>query len=81
MNAAGTVLRIGVTLSCALLTAGLLMNAVPIVNAGLLILIVTPLLRVLVVTRLFVANREWAFTAISIGVLFLIGVSLILALQ
>lgn len=81
MNVAASVLRIGVTLSCALLAAGLILGTAQVVNAGLVVLMLTPAARVAVVTHLFVRRREWTFAGISIGVLLLIGVSLLLAMQ
>lgn len=54
-------------------------DPVATINAGLLVLMLTPLARVIVVTIEFVRNREYSFAMISIGVLLLLTMSVILA--
>ena len=46
------------------------------VTAGLLVLMITPLMRVVVLTLEFIRAREIPFAMISIGVLFLLAVTL-----
>lgn len=81
MNLTAATLRFGVKFSALLLVAGLLLQSYPIIHAGLAVLVATPVARVVMLTRAFAVERDWPFAVISIGVLFLLGVSLALALQ
>lgn len=74
---AGT-MRIGVFVACVLLAIGLFTDP-RLVHAGLAILVLTPLSRVIVLAAFFTRRREWSFAAISFGVLLLLVVSAILA--
>jgi uncharacterized membrane protein len=71
-------MRVGVLLACALLAIGLFSD-VRLVYAGLAILVLTPLSRIIVLAAFFTRRREWSFAAISFGVLLLLIVSAILA--
>ena len=75
---AGT-LRGGVILACLLLAAGLLTDE-RLLRAGLFVLVLTPLARLLMLTRVFVLEHDRTFAAISIGVLLLVIASVLLAL-
>lgn len=50
-------------------------DATATVTAGLMVLMLTPLLRVIVLTFDFIRAREISFAIISIGVLFLLAVT------
>jgi len=54
-------------------------DPVATINAGLLVLMFTPLARVIVVTGEFVRDREYSFALISIGVLLLLTMSVVIA--
>lgn len=54
-------------------------DPVATINTGLLVLMLTPLARVIVVTIEFVRDREYSFAMISIGVLLLLTMSVIIA--
>jgi uncharacterized membrane protein len=71
-------MRVGVVLACALLAIGLFSDP-RLVYAGLAVLVLTPLSRIIVLTAFFTRGREWSFAAISFGVLLLLVVSAILA--
>ena len=71
-------MRGGVLIACGLLAVGLVAGEA-VIKAGLLILVLTPLVRVIVLTRIFARERDWPFTAISIGVILLLLLSAILA--
>ena len=74
---AGT-MRGGVFAASLLLTVGLLTDE-RLIQAGLVILVLTPLVGVVVLTRVFARQKDWPFAAISIGVILLLLVSAILA--
>lgn len=69
----GIVLRSGVIASSACLTAGLIMSlamaggaaAAFLLNAGILILLATPVARVVVSTMEYVSERDWRFAALT----------------
>ena len=50
------------------------------VHLGILVLMATPVARLMVLTIEFAKSREFAFAAIAIGVLFLLGVSVVIGL-
>jgi len=66
-------LTAGVAVSGALLVAGLLFGSTTPMWWGVLLLIATPVLRVLVVTVGLVLDHDWLFAAVS---LFVLGVLL-----
>jgi uncharacterized membrane protein len=80
LKAAAIVSRSGVLASCLLLVGGLLFRSTAIVQAGLGILVATPLLVLCCVTADFLRKHERPFALLSIGVLLLLFVSLLLAL-
>lgn len=71
-------MRGGVFVASVLLALGLLIDE-RLIQAGLVILVLTPLVRVVVLTRVFAREKDWPFAAISIGVILLLLVSAILA--
>lgn len=81
MKPAAVVSRGGMVVSCLLLVAGLILNATKVLQAGLIALIATPLAVLLLVTAGFLRKRDHSFALISIGVLFLMVVSLLLAFR
>ena len=85
----GRLLVVGVTLSAAALSLGLvLFLAVPAstigsraITAGLIILMATPILRVVISVVEYVRLREWFFALITLAVLVELSVTVIYALQ
>lgn len=84
----GRLLIVGVIVSAALLTVGLALwlaqpdgvAAVWLLNAGLVVLMATPIMRVLVSFAEYVRIRDWFFVATTIVVLVELTVSLVVAL-
>ena len=84
----GTVLRAGVFASSACLTMGLLLslatggNAVSafLLNAGIVVLLATPVARVIVSTIQYVSERDWAFATLTFVVLLELVASAVAAL-
>jgi len=56
-------------------------NAISIIHLGVLLLMLTPLARVLILMLEFFRNREMSFAIISIGVLFLLALSAVIGLS
>lgn len=87
--ALGRVLGAGSAASTALLALGLLMTiAIPeaaatgvLVRAGLVILMFTPMARVLVATVTYARSREWSSALMAATVLLVLLVSVVLATQ
>ncbi len=85
----GHLLLTGVTISAALLATGLALwlssshmtAAVWALNAGLVVLMSTPILRVIVSFTEYVVMRQWFFAAVTILVLFELSVTLVVALR
>lgn len=77
-------LRAGVLASSALMGAGLLLSAFgwgggqAMMRAGIGLLIATPVARVAWLAVAFGAARDWAFCAVSAGVLALLGLGALL---
>jgi uncharacterized membrane protein len=63
------VLTGGLVLSGALLLGGLIAGAVPALRVGVVLLMLTPVARVLVVTVGLLQERDWVFGAVSFFVL------------
>lgn len=69
------VLRLAVWVSAALLGAGLLMgvagtaSALPVMHAGLWMLIAVPITRMLTSAVTYAASREWVFFALTLVVI------------
>ncbi len=84
----GQVLRAGVIASSACLTVGLLLwlttggGAVSsfLLNAGIVILLATPVARVIVSTIQYVSERDWAFATLTFIVLLELVASAVAAL-
>jgi uncharacterized membrane protein len=70
------VLSIGVVLSGLLLLAGLARHDPALLRAGILLLMSTPVARVVVVTLALFGERDWAFGAISLWILLVLLSSL-----
>jgi uncharacterized membrane protein len=64
-----TVLTAGLALSAALLLAGLAWDAERTLHAGIVLLILTPVARVVAVAVGFLHARDWAFAVLSLAVL------------
>ena len=83
----GRVLRGGVLISSACLTAGLLLSlagggpaASFLLNAGIIVLLATPVSRVVVSTVEYVVERDWTFAALTFVVLLELIASAVAAL-
>ena len=84
----GIVLRGGVMVSSACLAAGLLLSLVTgdggvagfLLNAGIIVLLATPLARVVVSTVQYVGERDWAFATLTFVVLLELIASAVAAL-
>jgi uncharacterized membrane protein len=59
-----------------LLLAGLVLRAQALLAAGLLVVMATPVVGVLLVAAAMAAERDWAFTAVALVVLAILGSSL-----
>lgn len=81
--------KLGVTASALALALGLLLwtiepggvAAIRLLNAGLGLLLATPLLRLAVAVAQSLRRRDWLFVTSTIAVLLLIGVTLVLAFR
>ena len=81
----GHVLRAGVFTSASILTAGLLLSlAFPslpagqrVIRAGLLVLIATPVSRVVASVVQYTRSRDWLFSALTLFVLLIVLGSLV----
>ena len=84
----GVVLRAGVMLSSACLVAGLLLSLAAgggaaasfLLNAGIVVLLATPVARVIVSTVQYVSERDWAFATLTFVVLLELVASALAAL-
>jgi uncharacterized membrane protein len=74
-------LTAGLTVSAALLAAGLLMGRAPFLYWGALLLMLTPVARVVVVTVGLLVRRDLAFAAVSLWILGVLVVSMVLAFR
>ena len=63
------ILAAGLVASAAVLLAGLVSGRERALHAGLVLLILTPVARVLAVTASFAYTRDWLFAAVSFAVL------------
>jgi uncharacterized membrane protein len=85
----GRLLVVGVTLSAAALAVGLglfLTNpewpiGTRVIDAGLIILMATPILRVVISVVEYVRMREWFFASITLAVLAVLSVTVFYALH
>ena len=83
----GVVLRAGVVISSTCLAVGLLLYlanggalAAFLLNAGIVVLLATPLARVVVSTVQYVSQRDWPFAALTFIVLLELVASAVAAL-
>jgi uncharacterized membrane protein len=84
----GIVLRGGVIVSSACLAAGLLLSLITgeggvagvLLNAGIIVLLATPLARVVVSTVQYVRERDWRFATLTFVVLLELIASAVAAL-
>lgn len=84
----GIVLRAGVVASSVCLAVGLAMSLVTggggvtgfLLNAGIIVLLATPVVRVVVSTVQYVGERDWAFATLTFIVLLELAASAIAAL-
>ena len=85
----GHLLITGVIVSAALLAVGLglwlsgahLSQALWLLNAGLIVLMATPILRVLVSFSEYIVMREWFFAGVTVFVLLELTVTVLVALS
>jgi uncharacterized membrane protein len=75
------VLSVGLLLSAALLVAGLGLGQEPLLRLGVMLLIATPVVRVVVVTLGLLLERDWLFSVVSCWILSVLVWSLWLALR
>lgn len=68
-HALEVVLTVGLLVSAALLLAGLTLGSPSTLRAGTVLLILTPVARVVAVTVGFLHAREWDFALLSLAVL------------
>ena len=73
------VLTAGLLASAALLLAGLTLDRTPLLKGGILMLMATPVARVVVVTVELLRAKDWLFAAVSLWILAVLGSSLYLA--
>ena len=84
----GIVLRAGVTASSVCLAAGLLLSLATgggavaglLLNTGIIVLLATPVARVIVSTVQYVSERDWKFAALTFIVLLELVASAVAAL-
>ena len=84
----GTVLRGGVLISTVCLSVGLLLSLATsggaasalLLNAGIIVLLATPVARVIVSTVQYVIERDWAFATLTVIVLVELMASAVVAL-
>ncbi len=62
-------LKVGLALSTGLLLVGLVLGAPGLLRGGILLLMITPVARVVVVTVGLALERDWTFTLVSLFVL------------
>ena len=63
------VLTAGVLASGSLLLTGLVLDRPPLLRWGILLLLATPVARVVVVTAGLLRDRDWLFALVSLGIL------------
>jgi uncharacterized membrane protein len=73
------VLMGGLAVSAAFLVAGLALGRAEFLRWGILVLMTTPVARVVVVTIGMLRERDWLFAAVSIWILFVLGSSVFVA--
>lgn len=73
------VLMGGLLIAAALLVSGLALDRDAVLKWGILVLMMTPVARVVVVTIGMLRERDWLFAAISLWILFVLASSLYVA--
>lgn len=73
------VLMGGLAVSAALLVAGLALGRADFLRWGILVLMTTPVARVVVVTIGMLRERDWLFAAVSLWILAVLGSSVYVA--
>jgi uncharacterized membrane protein len=73
------VLTAGVLASGALMLAGLVLERTPLLKWGIVVLMLTPVARVVVVTLGLALEREWTFALISLWILTVLASSMYVA--
>lgn len=71
-----TALTAGLGTSAVFLVGGLALESAALLRAGLLLLMLTPVVRAVVVTVGLVLRRDWLFTVVSLAILGVLGSSL-----
>jgi uncharacterized membrane protein len=74
------VLMGGLAVSAALLVAGLALGRADFLRWGILVLMTTPVARVVVVTIGMLRERDWLFAAVSLWILAVLGSSVYVAM-
>ncbi len=69
----------GLAVSAALLVAGLALGRADLLRWGILVLMTTPVARVVVVTIGMLRERDWLFAAVSLWILAVLGSSVYVA--
>ena len=69
------ILTAGLAASATLLLAGLTLGSAPALEAGVLVLILTPVARVVALTAGLFQARDWTFALLSLAVLAVLGSS------
>ena len=69
----------GLLIAAALLVSGLVLDRAAVLRWGILVLMMTPVARVVVVTIGMLRERDWLFAAISLWILSVLGSSLYVA--
>jgi uncharacterized membrane protein len=73
------VLMAGLLASAGLLVGGLVFDRLVLLKWGILLLMMTPVARVVVVTVALLHQKDWLFAAVSLWILSVLGSSLYLA--
>lgn len=81
----GYILRIGAGIALALMASGLILSlfdnansaATQLMKYGVLVLIVTPTIRVIASVFIFLSNKDYKFVAITVFVLFVLVIAVI----
>jgi len=74
-------LKVGLAISTVLLVLGLLLGLEGALRAGILLLMLTPVARVLVVTVGLAVERDWLFTAVCLFVLAVLASGIAVAVR
>ena len=72
----GWTYRVSLAIAGPLLLAGLLKGSTPLLEAGVLVVMATPLVGVVVVAGAMAVARDWRFTAVALLVIAILGSSL-----